>query len=143
MRGPPPCPFPLLQRRRATRHRHHCSLSWASNISFWAPRIAQYWVSHDTGGRNPSRLRLQIDKGPLLCFSLYRTARARCCLRTRCHFYLGRRPEPEAPKSGSAAGPFCGRGRGPPELGEAVKAKPLWEARDCCRPSSAASRESR
>eukprot|EP00439_Symbiodinium_sp_Y106_P002476 s6764_g1.t1 len=42
-------------------------------------------------------------------------------------------------KSGSAAGPFCGRGRGPPELGEAVKAKPLWEARDCRRPSSAAS----
>ena len=28
-------------------------------------------------------------------------------------------------KSGSAAGPFCGRGFGPPELGEAVKAKPL------------------
>ena len=28
-------------------------------------------------------------------------------------------------KSGSAACPFCGRGFGPPELGEAVKAKPL------------------
>ena len=39
----------------------------------------------------------------------------------------GRRLEPEALKSGSAAGLFCGRGRGPPELGEAVKAKPLWE----------------
>ena len=46
-------------------------------------------------------------------------------------------------KSGSAAGPFCGRGRGPPELGEAVKAKPLREARHCRRPSSAASRGSR
>ena len=30
-----------------------------------------------------------------------------------------------ASKSGSAAGPFCGRGRGLPKLGEAVKAKPL------------------
>ena len=46
-------------------------------------------------------------------------------------------------KSGSAAGRFCGRGRGPPELGEAVKAKPLREARHCRRPSFAASRGSR
>ena len=36
-----------------------------------------------------------------------------------------RRLEPEALKSGSAACPFCGRGLGPPELGEAIKAKPL------------------
>ena len=35
------------------------------------------------------------------------------------------RLESAAIKSSSAAGPFCGRGRGPPGLGEAVKAKPL------------------
>ena len=114
--------------------------SWASSKAFFAGTVHRIYPSQtryasDAGLTRGSLLISCTRKGP--------NATLLVLLSTAALEDWGSAALAAAIKSGSAAGPFCGRGRGPPELGEAVKAKPLREARQRRRPSSVASRGSR